>query len=66
MPLQMIDRKEEWARDIALCLLDSKDTDVTVEMIRGWHKWDVYEWIEAFGYCWDDESKEWYLDDEAD
>jgi hypothetical protein len=63
MSVQTIDQKEEQAREIALVLVDFENVDVTVEMLASWEKWDVYEWIEAYGYYW--ENEEWLFNDEA-
>ncbi len=72
MSIIKIDSKEEAAQEIARAILESEETDVTVADISRWHKDDVYEWIEAWGYQWDKEAQEWYAagneitDDERD
>ncbi len=58
----MLNQKEERGRDIALCIVDSEDTDVTPDQMKVWPDWDIYEWIEAWGYLW--QEGEWVLDDE--
>ena len=30
------------------------ETDVTLEDIQGWRDDEVYEWLEAWGFEWDD------------
>lgn len=56
----MIDEKEEKARDVAENIVDFEDTDVSD--VSDWPKWDVYEWIEAWGYCWSEEDREWHYE----
>lgn len=54
-----MDDKERATRDLAEVLTSSDDTDVTPEDVEKWHRWDVEEWIEAFGFKWDDEIGRW-------
>lgn len=58
------DPKEDQGRDIALAIAQNEDTDVTVQDVKGMHEWDIYEWIEAWGYEWD--GNEWVLEDEEE
>lgn len=62
MPINTIDPKEQQAREIALILSERDDNDVTEDDVEGWRDWDIYEWIEAFGYEWD--GNEWVLEDD--
>lgn len=54
-----MDNRERTARDLAEVLTSSNDTDVTPEDVKEWYKWDVEEWIEAFGFEWDDKIGRW-------
>lgn len=47
--------KERLARNQAEELAYLPETDVDPDEIAHWHALDVYEWLAAWGYVWDDE-----------
>lgn len=51
----LMTEKERLGRDLADELTYQDDTDVTVEQVKSWHEWDVYEWLECWDYDWDGE-----------
>lgn len=51
-------RKYIIAKDeIAAHILENYNTDVTAEQIETWLEFDLYEWLEAWGFVWD--GQEW-------
>ena len=48
-----MDAKEREARDLAEMIAVSQDTDVEPDNLAAWPDYDVYEWLEAWGYSWD-------------
>lgn len=47
-----MNEKERLARDLAETIVDTQDTSVTKEQLAAMKSWDVYEWLEAWGYVW--------------
>lgn len=45
--------KVEQARELALHLADSEDTDVTPEDVASMADHDLVEWVESWGFSWD-------------
>lgn len=59
MSIKTLSRKEQWAKDIAYCIIEAEETDVTPGDIDRWASWDLYEWLEAWGYEWYEDDQEW-------
>lgn len=56
----MISEKELAARDLAEQLVHEEDTDVTIETISKWSKYDIYEWLEiGWSFYWSEKEKTW-------
>ena len=51
MPVRKWDQEYEDALDSALVLIESPETDVTEEQVRGWDKDDLLFWLES----WEDD-----------
>jgi hypothetical protein len=58
MPSRM-DLREREARDIAHEIAVTQDTDVSPDEVYTWRSYDVYEWLAAWGYQWDDTDGWW-------
>lgn len=53
----MATRKRAHAQDLAQSICDANESDqdfVRSEDIETWSNYDLYEWLEAWGYEWDD------------
>lgn len=48
--------KEYQARDLAETLTYSDETDATPEQVNNWGVWDVEEWLNSWGFEWDEEK----------
>ena len=47
-----METKERLARDLAETLVDTQKTQVTKQQLAAMKSWDVYEWLEAWGYVY--------------
>lgn len=52
-----MDEQDRLARDLADTLVDTQDTSVTKKQLAAMQSWDVYEWLEAWGFFY--EFGEW-------
>ena len=61
---QPTSRKYGIAKDeIAAMIIESRETDVTMDKLETWQDFDLYDWIESWGYEWD--GSEWkYVGDD--
>lgn len=60
-----MDEKERQARQLAsdIYVVDEDHFDFSLEEMREWHKWDLYEWLEIF-YEWNENKGEWVHENE--
>ena len=55
---QPTSRKYGIAKDeIAAHIIENFDTKLTMEKIETWQEFDLYEWLEDWGFAWD--GNEW-------
>ncbi len=43
--------------EMAAHIIENYDTDVTMEKIETWQEFDLYDWLESWGFAWD--GNEW-------
>ena len=65
MTVQAIDPKEEQARYIALCILEDGETRKTFEEVAVFWPWALYEWLNIWGFSWDEREGEWIQNDKT-
>ncbi len=56
--------KQAKALELALLLLDEVDTDITRADLEGWKQDNLYEWLEAMGFVW--EEGDWQAPEDYD
>ena len=44
--------KYDEAKEIAQHIIENQDTDVTMEQVAAWRNFDLFEWLETWGYTW--------------
>lgn len=54
-------RKRAHAQDLAQVIIDSESTDVA--SVETWSDYDLYEWLETWGYEWDDREGWSFVED---
>jgi hypothetical protein len=55
--------KRAQAEEIAGAIIEQRDTDVTLADIARMRDADVYDWLENFGFTWDDVEHAWRVSD---
>jgi hypothetical protein len=61
----ILNLKRTYADDLALILIEIAPTDVTEEQVKQWNDNDLYEWLEAWGYEWNEKEGSWLADKES-
>lgn len=51
--MALISKRKE-AEEIAEILIDAEEVGMSMESIRKWPDHDLYEWIETWGYTWNE------------